>query len=1220
MFDSSAGWRDHEMSHRRQWFCPICNILCSDDAETEKHLIESHGDMARGGQLEMLLGVSSRALERLPAKDCPFCPWDDALRKRNPTISDDELVVPSRRFMKHVGRHLEELAIFILHEFDGGHAVRNQSNSEAIYTGVSKDFETSQMKSKAESQVSPTLPAKKLEDARYDDHEGGRQTVQDMTPCVPDTCDSEPDPDDPLEPRYCYCLRGSYGDMVGCDNPKCEREWFHLGCTDLGKMLEEEDHWLCTLCQPREMSPSKRAVPTSECSGQTSDDKPRNDTDNILLTSSETEVSSLEHVQASTTADEAERPTQPPVASPGTTSPSDNLDLLGEDLASYTEVPTTLPKVIYFAPDGELRDKMAAASRTGRFHQHVTAEKSASRAEAALAALRHQMSSYGTTSKDDSAMVADHQDDGNDVADRSEHTETGITASFGDKNATHETTSFNSRPSPLWWPDSNSYMKHGNDDSSGRPYARVPELSRAHPDSFTSSDGSSAHVCPYPTCGRHCKDLKAHMLLNRPEHPEKCPISTCDYYKKGFASTRERDLHTLTHFQEIMVCGFCPRHGGSGFTAERSFNRVDVFKRHLRSVHGVERTSLNPLPKDLVAGICSTCGQSFASVQTFYDHLDACILRVTNTARSNEANTVGAIENMDTLSASGVFDQSSPSTPPGSCEPMSMHHSYQGLCNKQGRPQDELQLTMDADELGAAGDQTGRINAHASRGRLNPQQQMQFLNMMEMQSQMMEQMFNRQPPNMQYSLQQQRASSGSVFKAVEKPPNGGANHARKHIDNYSMSNSGTATGVDATAGDGSSQNPPCNTLYVGNLPIETSEDELKALFSPQSGYKRLCFRKKSSGPVCFVEFDKIVTAERALRELYGIPLRNSTKGGIRLTFAKNPLGVRSETLQKYTPPSTPIFGPPSRQITEHPPAYSSQLAPALGSLTHSHREIRRHPGGFDREYSCGWHDCEKSYGTLEHLNAHVTMEAHGFERPPEEFKQLRRAFKGLNGKEHAAKEDSPEAASSQSAGAGISSMTADETKGPSNPPENLNLQRKDLAADTDTEVPISLPDDINSQASPSRLLGSSSQEPQQQSFTSESLSSGSVNDDTGDHQSETSHKTVVSGVTHYHGGFNRFPDHSSTTTGGNMSVVSPVNGHGPRSLLPPPPMQQLLRYSIPQPNALPDRPFRCDQCRQRFNRSHDLKRHKRIHLAVKPFPCGHCDKSFSRQDALEVCL
>jgi uncharacterized Zn-finger protein len=63
-------------------------------------------------------------------------------------------------------------------------------------------------------------------------------------------------------------------------------------------------------------------------------------------------------------------------------------------------------------------------------------------------------------------------------------------------------------------------------------------------------------------------------------------------------------------------------------------------------------------------------------------------------------------------------------------------------------------------------------------------------------------------------------------------------------------------------------------------------------------------------------------------------------------------------------------------------------------------------------------------------------------------------------------------------------------------------------------------------------------------------------------------------------------------------------------------------YGSPAPQSQPqnDRPFKCDQCPQSFNRNHDLKRHKRIHLAVKPFPCGHCDKSFSRKDALKVCF
>jgi hypothetical protein len=34
-------------------------------------------------------------------------------------------------------------------------------------------------------------------------------------------------------------------------------------------------------------------------------------------------------------------------------------------------------------------------------------------------------------------------------------------------------------------------------------------------------------------------------------------------------------------------------------------------------------------------------------------------------------------------------------------------------------------------------------------------------------------------------------------------------------------------------------------------------------------------------------------------------------------------------------------------------------------------------------YRCGWQGCEKAYGTLNHLNAHVTMQGHGQKRTPE---------------------------------------------------------------------------------------------------------------------------------------------------------------------------------------------------------------------------------------------
>lgn len=127
------------------------------------------------------------------------------------------------------------------------------------------------------------------------------------------------------------------------------------------------------------------------------------------------------------------------------------------------------------------------------------------------------------------------------------------------------------------------------------------------------------------------------MLTHQPERPEKCPIQTCEYNVKGFARKYDKNRHTLTHYKGTMVCGFCP---GSGSAAEKSFNRADVFKRHLTSVHNVEQTAPNSRRKSpssaskkngltqASAGTCSTCSITFANPQDFYEHLDDCVLRV----------------------------------------------------------------------------------------------------------------------------------------------------------------------------------------------------------------------------------------------------------------------------------------------------------------------------------------------------------------------------------------------------------------------------------------------------------------------------------------------------------------------------------------------------------------------------------------------------------------
>ncbi|KAF7359471.1 PHD-type domain-containing protein [Mycena sanguinolenta] len=56
-----------------------------------------------------------------------------------------------------------------------------------------------------------------------------------------------PNPD-PNESRYCYCDQVSFGEMIACDDPRCQREWFHLSCTNLAAAPEGRKKWFCDDC------------------------------------------------------------------------------------------------------------------------------------------------------------------------------------------------------------------------------------------------------------------------------------------------------------------------------------------------------------------------------------------------------------------------------------------------------------------------------------------------------------------------------------------------------------------------------------------------------------------------------------------------------------------------------------------------------------------------------------------------------------------------------------------------------------------------------------------------------------------------------------------------------------------------------------------------------------------------------------------------------------
>ncbi|CEP21478.1 unnamed protein product [Cyberlindnera jadinii] len=68
-------------------------------------------------------------------------------------------------------------------------------------------------------------------------------------------------------------------------------------------------------------------------------------------------------------------------------------------------------------------------------------------------------------------------------------------------------------------------------------------------------------------------------------------------------------------------------------------------------------------------------------------------------------------------------------------------------------------------------------------------------------------------------------------------------------------------------------------------------------------------------------------------------------------------------------------------------------AHTLDHLVPKRKRPRRKAQEMVRLYACNYGTCKNSYGTLNHLNAHITFKKHGPKRKPEEFKQIRELYK-----------------------------------------------------------------------------------------------------------------------------------------------------------------------------------------------------------------------------------
>lgn len=121
------------------------------------------------------------------------------------------------------------------------------------------------------------------------------------------------------------------------------------------------------------------------------------------------------------------------------------------------------------------------------------------------------------------------------------------------------------------------------------------------------------------------------------------------------------------------------------------------------------------------------------------------------------------------------------------------------------------------------------------------------------------------------SISTSTTSGGNGAPAYPPPPELGRQRGRTMPSLGGVLNGGSLSGSEQPGrhssdhprrgGNAADQNPPINTLYVGNLPTslptpqsaKVLEEGLLQIFSRCPGYSKMVFRQKNNGPMCFVE-------------------------------------------------------------------------------------------------------------------------------------------------------------------------------------------------------------------------------------------------------------------------------------------------------------------------------------------------------------------------------
>lgn len=106
--------------HRNSWICPKCSGVFESSEALGQHLDERHSLEISSSQMTMVIEQSRRPMDFIQPSECPFCDDEWASAELNATSAEEVLVVDLDEFRRHLGHHLQQVALFSLPRLNQG--------------------------------------------------------------------------------------------------------------------------------------------------------------------------------------------------------------------------------------------------------------------------------------------------------------------------------------------------------------------------------------------------------------------------------------------------------------------------------------------------------------------------------------------------------------------------------------------------------------------------------------------------------------------------------------------------------------------------------------------------------------------------------------------------------------------------------------------------------------------------------------------------------------------------------------------------------------------------------------------------------------------------------------------------------------------------------------------------------------------------------------------